>query len=148
VDAGPAEAGLRFEVREETVLMRSRCHGRKCIRRAVLGSILAFKTLDISREPSRENPMEKPAASTSLPGEPGDDLLRRADRLIDLSRRERERISASMADPSEEWKDASARLAEAARRASMAATKSAESDAGAGDSEAVPEEMAVGGAEF
>ena len=56
--------------------------------------------------------MEKAPAQGSPPDETSsDDLLRLADRLIDLSRRERERISSSMATPSDDWLEATARLA-------------------------------------
>jgi hypothetical protein len=61
--------------------------------------------------------MEKAPAPGSPPDETSsDDLLRLADRLIDLSRRERERIASSMPTPSDEWLEATARLAEVARQ--------------------------------
>jgi len=70
--------------------------------------------------------MEKPPAQGSPTDETtSDDLLRLADRLIDLSRRERERIAASMANPSDEWLAATARLAEIARQASETAESEA-----------------------
>ena len=83
--------------------------------------------------------MEKPPAQGSPTDETtSDDLLRLADRLIDLSRRERERIAASMANPSDDWLEATARFAEIARQASEKADSEA---AGLTVEEDVPGEL-------
>jgi len=85
--------------------------------------------------------MEKAPAPGSPPDETSsDDLLRLADRLIDLSRRERERISSSMATPSDDWLEATARLAEIARQASEKADSEA---AGLTVEEDIPGELAT-----